>query len=131
MVWSPSASHRRIGLLASAGDYTTLNFHHFCDSTNSSEGEPLRGIRDGLRDCGGSAAKRIGAIACDRSGAEALRRRILMENPSAYLRFRHSPIPEAEFLISEDANFQRKLNTREIRCETARPKAIGMIFSSA
>jgi uncharacterized protein len=29
---------------------------------------------------------------------ERLGRRILMENPSAYLRFRHSPIPEAEFL---------------------------------
>jgi uncharacterized protein len=29
---------------------------------------------------------------------EALKRSILMENPSAYLRFRHSPIPEAEFL---------------------------------
>ena len=29
---------------------------------------------------------------------EALRRYILIENPSAYLRFRHSPIAEAEFL---------------------------------
>jgi uncharacterized protein len=29
---------------------------------------------------------------------EALKRVIIMENPSAYLRFRHSPIPEAEFL---------------------------------
>lgn len=27
-----------------------------------------------------------------------LRRRILVENPSSYLRYRHSPIPEAEFL---------------------------------
>jgi uncharacterized protein (UPF0276 family) len=29
-----------------------------------------------------------------------LGRRILVENPSAYLRFRHSPIPEAEFLAA-------------------------------
>jgi uncharacterized protein len=29
---------------------------------------------------------------------EALKHVIMMENPSAYLRFRHSPIPEAEFL---------------------------------
>ncbi len=29
---------------------------------------------------------------------EALGRRLLVENPSSYLRFRHSPIPEAEFL---------------------------------
>jgi uncharacterized protein (UPF0276 family) len=29
---------------------------------------------------------------------ERLRRRILVENPSSYLRFRHSSIPEAEFL---------------------------------
>jgi len=29
---------------------------------------------------------------------EALDRRLLIENPSGYLRFRHSPIPEAEFL---------------------------------
>ncbi len=29
-----------------------------------------------------------------------LGRRILIENPSAYLRFRHSPIPEAEFLAA-------------------------------
>ena len=29
-----------------------------------------------------------------------LGRRILIENPSAYLRFRHSPIPEAEFLAT-------------------------------
>jgi len=29
---------------------------------------------------------------------DALRRRILIENPSVYLRFRHSPIPEPEFL---------------------------------
>ena len=29
---------------------------------------------------------------------EQLDRRILIENPSSYLRFRHSPIPEAEFL---------------------------------
>jgi uncharacterized protein (UPF0276 family) len=29
---------------------------------------------------------------------EALGRRLLIENPSSYLRFRHSPIPEAEFL---------------------------------
>jgi uncharacterized protein (UPF0276 family) len=27
-----------------------------------------------------------------------LRRRLLIENPSSYLRFRHSPIPEPEFL---------------------------------
>ncbi len=31
---------------------------------------------------------------------EALKRRILIENPSTYLRFRHSPIPEWEFLAS-------------------------------
>ncbi len=29
---------------------------------------------------------------------EALKRRILVENPASYLRFRHSPIPEPEFL---------------------------------
>ena len=29
---------------------------------------------------------------------EALGRRLLIENPSAYLRYRHSPIPEAEFI---------------------------------
>lgn len=29
---------------------------------------------------------------------ERLRRRLLVENPSSYLRFRHSPIPEPEFL---------------------------------
>jgi hypothetical protein len=29
---------------------------------------------------------------------EALGRRVLVENPSSYLRFRHSPIPEVEFL---------------------------------
>jgi uncharacterized protein (UPF0276 family) len=29
---------------------------------------------------------------------EAIGRRILLENPSSYLRFRHSPIPEPEFL---------------------------------
>lgn len=29
---------------------------------------------------------------------EALKRRLLIENPSSYLRFRHSPIPEPEFL---------------------------------
>ena len=32
-----------------------------------------------------------------------LGRRILIENPSAYLRFRHSPIPEAEFLAALSA----------------------------
>jgi hypothetical protein len=31
---------------------------------------------------------------------EALGRRILVENPSSYLRFRHSPIPEPEFLAA-------------------------------
>jgi uncharacterized protein len=31
---------------------------------------------------------------------EALGRQILMENPSRYLRFRHSPIPEPEFLTA-------------------------------
>ena len=31
---------------------------------------------------------------------DALGRRILIENPSAYLRFRHSPIPEPEFLAT-------------------------------
>ena len=30
---------------------------------------------------------------------DALGRRILIENPSSYLRFRHSPIPEPEFLV--------------------------------
>jgi len=29
---------------------------------------------------------------------EILQRRLLIENPSSYLRFRHSPIPEPEFL---------------------------------
>ena len=31
---------------------------------------------------------------------DALGRRLLVENPSRYLRFRHSPIPEAEFLAA-------------------------------
>jgi uncharacterized protein (UPF0276 family) len=30
---------------------------------------------------------------------EVLQRRILLENPSSYLRFTHSPIPEPEFLV--------------------------------
>src|SRR5262249_48521899 len=34
----------------------------------------------------------------DQAQAE-LGRRILIENPSSYLRFRHSPIPEPEFLV--------------------------------
>lgn len=33
-----------------------------------------------------------------RRAQDALARQILVENPAAYLRFRHSPIPEAEFL---------------------------------
>ncbi len=38
-------------------------------------------------------------LACHVDHAQAvLRRRILIENPSSYLRFRHSTIPEAEFL---------------------------------
>jgi uncharacterized protein (UPF0276 family) len=34
---------------------------------------------------------------------EALGRRLLLENPSSYLRFRHSTIPEAEFLAAIQA----------------------------
>jgi len=34
---------------------------------------------------------------------EALGRRLLLENPSSYLRFRHSTIPEAEFLAAVQA----------------------------
>jgi uncharacterized protein len=33
-----------------------------------------------------------------RRAQDRLRRRLLVENPSSYLRFRHSPIPEVEFL---------------------------------
>ncbi len=40
------------------------------------------------------------ALLCRHVGQaqEALGRRLLIENPSSYLRFRHSPIPEPEFL---------------------------------
>src|SRR5207237_8593208 len=41
-------------------------------------------------------------IFCRHVGAaqETLRRRLLIENPSSYLRFRHSTIPKAEFLTA-------------------------------
>src|SRR4029077_9373352 len=41
-----SAPQRRIWLVAQAGDYTTLNFHHFCDgaSTRSSAPSHLSGL---------------------------------------------------------------------------------------
>ena len=41
----------------------------------------------------------LGVVAANVAGLqEALGRRVLVENPSRYLRFRDSPIPEAEFL---------------------------------
>jgi hypothetical protein len=89
--------HRRLttesGLVAQAGDYTTLNFNHFCDGT-SLKGEAFGiGTRDAkrlARDANLMSAPGHGAREADRgSNGEILQPLVTLLGPYAL----HPPVP--------------------------------------
>ena len=63
-------SHRRVWLVAQAGDYTTPTFKHFCDGASAELRSQRRGIRVDARDAK-QLARAANLIALGRGAREA------------------------------------------------------------